>query len=394
MVLTGLKVLDLSKAVAGPHCSMLLADLGADVIKVEIPVVGDDTRNFKPALADKFSGYFIACNRNKKSITLNLKEEKAKDIFKKMLEKADVIIESMVPGAMERLGLGYHDVKKIKPDIIYCSVSGYGQEGPYSKKAGYELMAQAVGGMISVNGEGPDAPRIRTGFSVTDVSTSYNATVAILAAILNREKTGVGQHIDINLLYTQLSLANFFISAYSFTHVNPKPSGFKHVNLCPYSDYQAKDGRLIVGMSNEKQWKKFCENQLFAHLLENPHFKDQATRRKNEPELQDAMEAVFKNLSVSEIIDILDDMGIACAPINTIEDLFKDDYIRDHMLVKLTSPKYDDLYAPRAPFRFSDMEMDFHRYYLPELGEHTDETLADLGYTSDEIQSFHEQGLV
>lgn len=394
MILTGIKVLDMAKAVAGPHCAQLLADMGADVTKIEMPRGGDDTRSFKPALDNELSAYFIANNRNKKSVTLNLKEPAAIEILKKMLGDTDVLIESMVTGAMDRLGLSYEEVRKINPRIIYCSVSGYGRTGPWAKKGGYELMAQAFSGMISMNASGPDAPRCRTAYPVTDVGTSMNAAIAILGALFHRERTGEGQFVEVNLLSTQLAYANAFLSQYSFLHVDPQPQGFKHPNLCPYSDYQAKDGRLIIGMSNEKQWKQFCSDPHFAFLAENPHFMDQASRRQNEPELQAAMESVFKDMTVAELAELLDGMKIACAPFNTVGKLFEYDYIRDEMLVKLSSPKHEDVYAAKAPFRFGIGEMDYHRYYLPELGEHTDEALEALGYCADEIQNLRAQGII
>ena len=311
-----------------------------------------------------------------------------------MIKDADVIVESMVTGAMDRLGLGYEEVKKINPKIIYCSISGYGRTGPWAEKGGYELMAQAFGGMISLNAIGPDAPRCRTAYPVTDVGTSMNATIAILGALFHRERTGAGQFVEANLLSTQLAYANAFLSEYSFQHINPQPQGFKHPNLCPYSDYQAKDGRLIIGMSNEKQWKQFCSIPLFANLLDNPHFVDQSTRRLNEAELQAAMEAVFKDISVKELIELLDGKKIPCAPFNKVEDLFSYDYIRDEMMVKLSNPKCDDVYAVKAPFRFGIGEMDFHRLYLPDLGADTDETLKDLGYDEQQVSILHNRGTV
>lgn len=390
--LEGIKVLDLSKVIAGPQCAMMLGDLGADVMKVEMPKVGDDARAFTP-FQNGMSALYAAVNRNKGSITLNMKNPKALEIFYKLVKDSDVVIENMITGGAEKLKIGYHDLKKINPGLIYCSVSGYGRKGPYAKKGGYELMAQAMGGVMSVTGvPGVEQPA-RVGYSMTDIGSGFLATIGVLAALIKRSKTGEGEWVQASLLNTQMGFASYFLTQYKVTGVNPKPAGTKHPSMAPYQDYQASDGKLLIGMSNEAQWKRLISHPKFASLGEKPEYGIMADRVANRDQLQVDMENILATMTVKEALKIFDSLNVPCGSINTVKDIFDDEYIVDNLLTTLTVPEKGDFVVPKFPVEFEGIETDV-RKNPPLLGQDTEDVLHRYGYTDEQIEELREEGAI
>lgn len=391
-VLEGIKVLDMSKVLAGPQCSMMLADLGADVIKIETPGAGDDTRGFGP-WQKELSAFYVSCNRNKRGITLNLKKPEAVEALYRMVKTADVFIENALTGSAEKLGVGYEKLRSIKPDLIYVSVSGYGRTGPYARKGGYDLMAQAAGGVMSVTGlPGLEEP-VRVGYSISDIGSGVLAFGGVLAALRYRDQTGKGQKIDASLIQTQLSYASYFIPQYGITGKNPLPAGTKHPSMAPYQTFRTKDGKLIMGMSNEGQWKRFCGIPEFAHLGENPDYEGMGNRVQHRDALAAEIEKAFAERTTREVAAWLDSYGIPNSPINTMKDLFEDEYYRRELMMELDFPEQGTFVVPRFPLDFSEIKPETKRL-PPMLGEHNDEVFAAYGYSPQEIAALRDAGAI
>lgn len=390
--LDGIKVLDISRVLAGPQCSMMLADLGADVIKIETPGIGDDTRQFGP-WQNGLSAFYVSCNRNKRGITLNLKNPDALQVLYRMIKTADIFIENILTGGAEKLGVGYETLKAIKPDLIYVSISGYGRSGPYAKKGGYDLMAQAAGGIMSVTGlPGLEEP-VRVGYSTSDVGSGTLAFAGVLAALRYRDHTGRGQKVEVSLIQTQLNYASYFIPQYGITGKNPVPTGTKHPSMAPYQTFHTKDGRLIIGMSNEKQWEQFCKIPEFEHLGREPRYKGMGNRVKNSVELSKEIETVLISQTTQDAAAWLDSYGIPNSPVNTMRDIFADPYYRNELMMDLLFPDYGVFTVGKFSIQFSEIKAKTDRL-PPMLGEHNEEVLKEYGYTSNEIAELAEKGAV
>ena len=391
-ILDGIRVLDMSKVLAGPQCAMMLGDLGADVIKIETPGVGDDSRNMG-AKQEGLAGFYVSCNRNKRGITLNLKKPEAVETLYRMVKKADVFIENLLTGGAEKLKVDYETLKEINPKIIYVSISGYGRSGPYAKKGGYDMMAQATGGIMSVTGlPGLEEP-IRVGYSITDVGTGTLAAFGVLAALRHREQTGEGQKIEASLLHTQLGYASYFLTQYGISREIPIPSGTKHASMAPYQTFKTKNGKLIMGMSNETQWKRFCTIKSFGKLAENPQYDNMAARVANRDALADEIEAVFLEMTTKEVAAMLDEYGIPNSPINTMKDLFEDDYIYNELMMELDFPEQGKFVVSGFPLVFSD-KTPMPTKLPPMLGEDNVQVFADYGFTESEITDLKNCGAV
>lgn len=391
MILNGLKVIDFSQLVAAPLCAQVLGDLGADVIKVEPPGSGDNGRAFAP-WKNGVAGMYAANNRNKRSITLNLKDPKAKEIAYKLVEGADIVVENYSTGLAEKLGVDYETLKKINPRIIYASVSGFGRTGPYRHKGGYDMLGQAFGGTMSVTGPSPDAPPSKVGFSITDVTTGYMAAMGVLAALMYREKTGEGQKIEADLLRTSIGFASYFITNFTFDGRIPKPSGTRYHALSPYRAFKAKDGYIIIGTSNNGQWQRMLQWEALSHLA-LPQYADLKDRVKNDDQLTKDLEDVFANYETKEIGKIMDDLRVPAAPINTVKDLVEDDYIREELLISFPDPRAGEILAGRLPFKASAFDMEV-RLPPPDVGEHTNSILEEIGYSAQEIASLCDSGII
>lgn len=399
--LEGIRVLDLTRAMAGPYCTMMLGDLGADVIKVERPITGDESRGWGPPFFGKpyhdrpgESAYFASANRNKRSLTLDLKSDEGVDIIQRLVKDSDVLVENFRTGALERMGLGYAHLKELNPMLIFCSISGYGRTGPQAERAGYDVIIQAEGGMMGITGPVPGPPS-RVGVPIVDITTGMFASNAILAALRARELTGEGQMIDVSLLDTQVALLTNQASNYL---ISGKPSprmGNAHPNLTPYEAFQARDGWFVVGVANAGQWAKLCEVLSQPDLKDDPRFQTNNTRVANREELNDILNQAFSSGDVSEWIAQLTEAGLPCGPINTIPEVFDHPQAEEReFILESEHSSGEKIKLTGFPYKFSQTPADLHRP-PPVLGEHTEQILDEiLGFSKDEISRLREKNTV
>ncbi len=365
-------VLDLTRVLAGPYCTMILADLGAEVIKVERPDVGDDSRAFGPFINGK-SAYFISLNRGKKSMVLNLKMEKDLKVFKELIKKVDVLVENFRPGTMDRLGLGYEDLKVINPRLIYAASSGFGHSGPYSKKAAYDMIVQAAGGMMSITGQ-PGGPPVRVGASIGDITAGLFTAIGINAALYQRQQTGVGQKIDVAMLDAQVAILENAIARYIVTKEPPKPLGTRHPSITPFEAFKAADEWVIIAVGNDALWARFCESVRREELIEDPDFATNAKRTENYSKLKPIMDEIIAQRTAAEWIRDLDKVGIPVGPINTVDKLFTDPQVKARqMLVEVDDSVAGRVITAGNPIKMSSFADESSRKAAPELGEHTEE---------------------
>jgi len=392
--LEGIKVLDLSRVLAGPYCTMMLGDLGADVIKVERPGEGDETREWGPPDAAGESAYYLCVNRNKRGITVDLKAPEGREIIKKLAARSDIIIENYKVGTLARLGLGYEDIKKINPGIIYCSITGFGQYGPYKDRPGYDFIIQGMGGIMSITGD-PDGPPMKVGVAIVDITAGLFACSSILAALYYREKTGLGQYIDISLLDSVVAWLANVGSNYLISGELPKRYGNAHPNIVPYEPFQAKDGVWIaLGVGNDRQWRDFCRLAGLEHLADDPRFATNPQRVIHRKELIPIIAEKMKERTSDEWLEELDKLKIPCGPINTLDRVFSDPQVQARgMVAEVPHPKAGKVKLVASPMKFSLTPCIVERH-PPLLGEHTEEVLKELGYSDDEIRSLREKGVI
>lgn len=384
--LTGIRVLDLSRVLAGPYCTMMLADFGADIIKIE-PPVGDDSRAFGPFIG-KESAYFMSLNRNKRSVVLNLKEQEHCDVFKEMVKKADVVVENYRPGTMEKFGLGYEELKTINPKIIYAACSGFGQTGPYRTKPAYDIIVQAMGGIMSITGpEG--GPPTRVGASIGDITAGMFTAYGIMLALFHRERTGKGQKIDVGMLDCQIAILENAISRYTTSGNVPAPLGNRHPSITPFSSYPAKDGHIIVGAGNNRLWERLCNLIGRSELAADPRFDTNGNRNTNIEELTGILNEIFKTKTIDEWLSILEEAGIPCAPINTIDRTVNDPHIKARdMIVEVRHPVAGQMKIPGIPVKMSETPGSIHSP-APTLGQHAQEIMQEiLGWDEKKCESF------
>jgi formyl-CoA transferase len=392
-LLEGIKVLDLSRVLAGPYCAMMLADMGAEVIKVEQPEKGDDSRRSAPLLDCGESAYFINLNRNKKGITLNLKAPKGKTIFLRLVKECDILIENYRPGVMEKLGLGYEDLKKVNPAIVYGAISGFGHYGPYSKRAGYDIIGQAMSGLMSTTGwEG--GPPTRTGTAIGDVVGGLSCAVGILAAYINRLKTGVGEKVDISLVDSMVSALEIINMIYLCTGRIPTRIGNRYESIYPYDSFKAKDGDVIIACGNDKLYGLLKEI-IKDEAMGDPQFANNILRVKNHDPLKEIVESWTRERSVDEIVGIMLAAGIPSAPINTIDRVVKDPHITEarQMFVDTEHPKAGKIRITGTHLKFSHHPFEVYRA-APLLGEHNEEILASVGVLKQELTTYREEGII
>jgi crotonobetainyl-CoA:carnitine CoA-transferase CaiB-like acyl-CoA transferase len=391
--LDDLVVVDLSRILSGPVCTMLLADMGARVFKVEPPPAGDDSRQWGPPFIDGISTYFLSVNRNKKSVGLNLKTETGRRILWKLIEGADVLVENFRPGVLGKLGFGYESVAKINPRVVYCSISGFGQTGPYRDRPGYDVIAQGESGMMDLTGY-PDGPPAKLGASLADVVAGLYAMNGILLALLARHRTGKGQQVDISLLDGMVSTLTYQALIYLSTDRSPGRLGTRHPSIVPYECFRAKDGFVNIAVTNQKQWAHFSQVIGLPELANDARFDTMKARLAHYDELRAIIDGIISKMTRAETIALMDGVGIPAGPINSVGEILEDPHIHAReMVVELTHPQYGPFRALGIPIKLSDTPGVVENA-PPRFGEHNREVLSKLGYTEGEIRAFGETGAI
>jgi len=381
--LDGVRVIELAHIMAGPVCGLMLADLGADVIKVEKPG-GDDTRHFLPPDVNGESAAFMMMNRNKRSIVLDLKQERDRDVVRRLLRDADVVVENYRRGTMERLGIGYETLRAENPGLIYCEISGFGRTGPYGDRGGFDLIAQGMSGLMSITGEGPDRPPVKVGAPVTDITAGILGALGICAAYARRLQTGEGQRVDTSLFEAGI-VHTYWQSAIALaTGVSPGPMGSAHPLNAPYQAFATSDGWINVGAANQRTWERFCRAIGAPGLLDDPRFASNAGRMENLPALVEEINAILVQRPTAEWLSILEEAGVPAGPVLSVGAMHSDPQVlaRD-MVVDLQHPVAGATKAIGLPIKFSSTPGKVRRP-APLLGEHTEEILAEIALTRTE----------
>ncbi|WP_426196036.1 CaiB/BaiF CoA transferase family protein [Massilia sp. DWR3-1-1] len=400
-----IRVLDLSRVLAGPWCSQNLADLGADIIKIERPGSGDDTRAWGPPYARDADGantseaaYYLAANRGKRSVTCDIATSEGQALVRELALHADVVLENFKVGHLHRYGLDYASLKALKPDLVYCSVTGFGQDGPYAHRAGYDFLIQGMGGFMSITGERDELPGggpQKAGVAIVDLMTGMYATVAVLAALTHRDRTGEGQHIDMALLDVQVAMLANMASNYHTTGVAPKRYGNAHANIVPYQSFACQDGHIIVATGNDSQYRKFVEAGGCPELATDPRFTSNRLRVEHRAILVPLLDAMVARQPRAEWIARLEAVGVPCGPINDIADVFDNEQvIARGIAVELPHPTAGTVTLVRSPMKMSATPVGADTA-PPLLGQHTDEVLSEvLGRSAADIAALRERGVV
>lgn len=391
--LEGLKVIDLTRVLAGPYATMLLADFGAEIIKIEVPKTGDDSRAFGPYVNGE-SAYFMSINRNKKSITLNLKTEEGKDILKKLVSQADVLVENFRPGTMEKLGLGYELLKEINPKLIYAASSGYGHTGPYSQKPAYDAVVQAMGGIMSITGQVGGKPT-RVGTSIGDIAAGLFTAIGVLTALNYRNETGKGQKVDVAMLDCQVAMLENAIARYTSTGDVPKPGGNKHPSIVPFESFGTNDGDIMVAAGNDNLFQKLCSALELEDAANDARFATNPLRNENYEALKPILDKTFAEKSIDEWRSILDEAGVPNSPINTIDRVVEHPQVIARDMVQTVKHKVaGEVKMPGVAVKLSETP-GMIESAAPLLGEHNEEILKEyLNMSNEDINSLKEKGVI
>ena len=391
--LKNLKVLDFTRIYSGPYCTMLLADLGAEIIKVEIPKTGDDSRSFLP-FKNNASGYYLYLNRNKKGITLNLKSPEGKAIALKLAKWADVVVENFSPGTMQRLGLDYDSICKVNPQIVYASISGFGQTGPLRKKVAYDSIVQAMSGLMGITGY-PDRPPVKAGSSIADANAGIHAAFGIMTALYYRQQTGKGQYVDVSMMDSAFSILENYVIKYTMTGINPQRTGNENVGSAPVDIFPTKDDYVMIATSNNKLFKKLAHVMNREELPNDPRFVTNELRKRNYSQLRPIIIEWTTQHTTEEIVGIFDQVQIPGAPILSIKQVVEHPQIKArNMLVEIEDPVVGKVSIPGFPIKFSATPGAVEDP-APLLGQHTDEVLSTiLGFTNDEIEALRNKNVL
>ena len=392
--LNGIRVLDLTHVLAGPFCTQILGDLGAEVIKIERPGVGDPTRKMPPHTVKDQSAYFMALNRNKKSLTLDLKAAEGKEIFCGLARKADVVMNNFTPGTMEKLGLGYEDLKKINPKIVWASVTGYGQTGPYRERPSYDIIVQAMGGAMSYTGE-PGQPPVRCGIPIGDLGGAVFAVIGILSALVSRSMTGEGRMVDISMLDVQIALHTYRAKYYFVAGEIPEPVGTAHVSNVPLRAYRTKDSYIVIEAHMDHFFRNLCKNMEMEKLADDPRFSTRAKRLENREDLDRILEENFLKKTTAEWWDLFIKLEVPSGPIYTVDKAVADPQVVSRkMVVDIDSPHVGRTRDVGSPIKVSGVDQ-IKYVHPPALGEHTEQILKDiLGYSAENIATLRKQKVI
>jgi formyl-CoA transferase len=384
--LSGTRVVDLTRALAGPYCTLLLGDMGADVIKIELPGTGDETRQWGPPFVDGESSYFMSVNRNKRSVTLDLKSAVGLNALRRLTQTADVLVENFRPGTMERLGLGYEDARALNGSLIYCSVSGFGQTGPRARQPAYDAILQGMGGVQFLSGE-PDGGPTRVGVPIADIAAGMFAAYAVASALYWRERDPErrGQRIDTSMLGGQVALLTYQAGRYFTTGSPPGPIGNRHASIAPYEMFKTADGFVNVAAANEPMWQRFCRALDLISLLDDPRFRTNPDRVTNREALSGAIETRLLQLTMAEVISRLEQAEVPVGAVYDLAQVFADPQSEHLGMAQPTPhPKFPELKTTGFPYRLSETNPEV-RCPPPMLGEHTRVVLREIGYTDEEI---------
>lgn len=395
MPLDGVKIVDLTRVLAGPYCTQVLGDLGADVIKIEHPTRGDDTRAWGPPFAaPNESAYFLGINRNKRSIGLNFQTEQGQNILRRLIKDADVFVENFVPGTLKKYGLCYEQLKKINPKLIYTSITGYGQTGPYRMRPGYDVMVEAEFGLMHITGE-PDRAPVKVGVAVTDITTGLYAANSIMASLLHRNATGNGQWLDVCLSDCQLSvLANIASSVLISGKPDSGRQGTAHPSICPYQAFDTKDGSIMIGGGNDNLFRIMCDALEKPEWKVDERFLTNALRVENRDILVPYIHAVTKSKSTAEWLTIFEGKPFPYAAVNDVKDsLFHEHAIARNMVIDVDHPTCGNIKMVNSPVKYSETQPEI-RHAPPTLGQHTQDILTEAGFTQEEIDQYRSQGIV
>ena len=390
--LEGTKVVDMTRFAAGPFAAMQLADMGAEVIKVELPGKGDDLRQWGPPFIKGEGVYYMLLNKNKKSITVNTRAPEGIDIVRKLLKNTDVLLENFRPGVMDRIGLSYEAVHALNPKLIYCSISGYGQKGPLWDKPGFDVMIQAESGFMDITGF--DVPT-RVGIAIADLVGGLYGAQGILTALIAREETGEGQHVDIALLDSLVSLLSYQAGIYIATGESPTRKGNRHPLSTPYEDFATEDGRVVIAAGNQRLWETLCTKVLMQpDLIKDPRFLTMADRNANEPALKQIIEGITSKKTTDEWIKLLGQEGIPCGRVRRVGEVLESENTKAReMMVEVEDPVRGKMKLLGTPVKLSNTPGDI-RLTPPLLGQHTEEVLKELGYSEEEVKELKSKGIV
>jgi formyl-CoA transferase len=391
--LAGLRILDLTRALAGPFCAQMLGDMGADVLKVEQPGMGDNARGWGPPFQGGESSYFLSVNRNKRSLALNLRDERGAEVLRRLILQSDVLLENFVPGTLDRLGFSYQVCRALKPNLIYCSISGFGQVGPERERAAYDQVMQGLGGIMSITGE-VGGPPMRVGIAIADIMAGMFAAYAVQVALYHRERTGVGQMIDTSLLDGQLAMLTYQAGRYFATGEAPPSSGNQHPTIVPYGVYRASDAYFNLAVGTEDLWRRFCAALELEPLRADPRFATNRDRLAHRDQLNALLEPLFAGHTINQIQALMDQASVPCGAVRDLHGVFTDPQVAALGLIEsLDHPTAGAIKVVGPPYRLSETPPSV-RLPPPLLGQHTDEVLRELAYDEAAIGALHESGVV